>query len=549
MKLYLLPTYDKPDRGEGGIRRVVEAQRRYLPEFGVDLVDSVEDADVVALHASAWVDTPKPTVLHCHGLYWSEYTWDNSLDAANRHIIRSMRRADAVTAPSEWVAQSLRRGLWIDPEVLPHGVNLEDWEPQPSEGYVLWNKTRADAVCDPTPVNTLASMAADVQFVSTFGRATQNVRLTGRTSFEEQKDIVARAGVYLATSRETFGIGTIEAMACGVPVLGWDFGGQSDIVVQGEMGWLAPVGDYTGLLEGLRYCIRNREALGQAAMQRVEDYYTWPLIISRYAELYKRVAKPPRVMVSVIVPCYNLAQYLPDALDSVLAQPYKDFEVIVMDDASPDNTKEVAKEYKKKDSRVRYIRNPENAYLATTLNHGIQYSRGKYIVPLDADNMLGPDALTPLVKALESTRTIDIAWGAMQLYEGKVSGWPPDAMDPQQQLSHHNQCPSTSMFRKAMWQALGGYRKRCRTAEDADFWCRAASLGFQGRKVTKDVTLIYRDREDSMSRTNRDWPWHYWYPWAKNPANMPYGSGQSSLVSHFAEPEISVVIPLGPGHC
>lgn len=543
MKLYLLPTYDKPDKGEGGIRRIVEAQKRYLPEFGIDVVDTEEEANVIAVHASEWIDSPKPTVLHCHGLYWSEYQWHSNLANVNRHIIRNMRMADAVTVPSEWVAASLRHGMWLEPEVIPHGVNLEDWIPQPSKGYVLWNKTRVDPVCDPKPMNMLASLARDVQFVSTFGDRAPNVKIKGRTTFEEQQSIVAQAGVYLATARETFGIGTIEAMACGVPVLGWDYGGQSDIIVQGETGWLAPEGDYNNLLEGLRYCIRNRERLGQAAQLTIEDNYTWPTIIAQYAALYERVAKPPRVMVSVIVPCYNLAQYLPEAIDSVLEQPYKNLEVIVMDDASPDNTREVAKAYKAKDPRVRYIRNRENAYLATTLNHGIQYSRGKYVIALDADNIMGPDALTPLVEALESTREIDIAYGSMQLLDGAVSGWPPDEMQLSLQLAHRNQCPSTSLIRRKVWETIGGYRKRCRTAEDADFWCRAGLVGFHGKKVTPEVTLIYRDRPDSMSRVEHDWPWNAWYP------TIPYGACLDTPVSHFAEPEVSVVIPLGPGHC
>jgi hypothetical protein len=543
------PSFKSIDTGDGGIRRIVEAQRRYLPEFGIDIAETLAEADVVAVHGIEYEETSKPLVVHCHGLYWSEYNWSPEMENVNRRVIQSMRRADAITVPSEWVADSLRRGMWLDPIVLPHGVNLEDWEPEPTKGYVLWNKTRVDSVCDPVPMNKLAAMALDVPFVSTFGSKASNVVLTGRTSFQEQKHIIAQAGVYLCSARETFGIGTLEAMACGVPVLGWDFGGQHDIIQHKVTGWLAPVDDYESLLEGLHYCLEHRDELGKAAQECIEANYTWPVIISQYAKLYEAVAKQPPVTVSIVVPCYNLAQYLPACIDSVLAQPFKDFEVLVVDDASPDNTAEVVREYSRKDSRVHLVRNKKNEYLAGTLNHGIHYSKGKYIVPLDADNMLGPDALTPLVAALESSRSIDIAYGAMQLLNGPISGWPPDTMSLRQQLQHHNQCPSTSMFRRKVWETIGGYRKRCRTADDADFWCRAGALGFHGAKVTNAITLIYRDRDDSMSRTNKDWPWEAWYPWATNTKTMPYGAGQASIVSHYAEPDISVIIPLGPGHC
>jgi glycosyltransferase involved in cell wall biosynthesis len=548
MKLFILPEFAEAEKGDGGIRRVVDAQRRYLPEFDIEIVKTVEEADVVALHASEYVETSKPMILHCHGLYWSDYSWGAGMSAVNKRIIRSMRNADYVTAPSNWVADSLRRGMWLDPIIIPHGVNLEDWAEAPTQGYVLWNKTRVDAVCDPSPMNVLAQHAPDIQFVSTFGRATQNVRLIGRTTFEAQKHYVSAAGVYLVTSQETCGIGTLEAMACGVPILGWAFGGQNEIVAHKETGWLAPVGDYDSLLEGLHYCLDNRERLGKAAQDLVSAYYTWPTIIGRYAELYQAVLEPPKVMVSVVIPCYNLAQFLPEAIDSVLSQPYADLEVVVVDDASSDNTAEVVKTYKAKDRRIRYVRNKQNEYLSTTLNHGIEYSNGKYIVPLDADNLLGVDAISPLVEALENSRDIDIAYGAMQVLGGEVSGWPPAALDVVQQLSHRNQCPSTSMYRRKVWETIGGYRKRCRTAEDADFWCRAAMLGFRAKKVTQRPTLIYRDRADSMSHVQKDWPWEAWYPWAKNIQNMPYGAGLASAVPTYSHPDISVIIPVGPGH-
>lgn len=93
-------------------------------------------------------------------------------------------------------------------------------------------------------------------------------------------------------------------------------------------------------------------------------------------------------LVSVIVPCYKQAHLLPETLDSVLAQTYSNWECVIVDDGSPDNTEEVAKKYSEKDSRFKYVRK-ENGGLASARNYGITHSNGEYILPLDSDDLIG----------------------------------------------------------------------------------------------------------------------------------------------------------------
>lgn len=93
-------------------------------------------------------------------------------------------------------------------------------------------------------------------------------------------------------------------------------------------------------------------------------------------------------LVSVIIPCYNHAHYLPQAIESVLRQTYKNTEIIVVDDGSQDDTAHVCRQY----PRVRYVR-VERVGLSAARNIGVQYSKGSYLVFLDADNWLYPDAL------------------------------------------------------------------------------------------------------------------------------------------------------------
>src|SRR4030066_311616 len=87
----------------------------------------------------------------------------------------------------------------------------------------------------------------DTRFITTFGTPAPNVEITGTLSYEEGKQLIRKAGLYLCTARETFGIGTLEAMACGVPILGWNWGGQAEFIKHKETGWLCPPGDIEGL--------------------------------------------------------------------------------------------------------------------------------------------------------------------------------------------------------------------------------------------------------------------------------------------------------------
>lgn len=111
--------------------------------------------------------------------------------------------------------------------------------------------------------------------------------------------------------------------------------------------------------------------------------------------------------VSVIIPCYNHGHFLTTAIDSVLAQTYKNIEIIVVDDGSSDNTKEVAQSY----NGVRYIYK-ENGGLSAARNTGIAESKGEYLLFLDADDWLYPDALEVNLQYLKKNKEAAFASGA-----------------------------------------------------------------------------------------------------------------------------------------
>lgn len=578
-KVYIWPDYgDKPDPGDGGVRRVVEAQRRYLPEYGWEVVANPEDADVIAAHMTApsnFFDArliDKPMVAHNHGFYWSEYDWGGAwAERDNDLVMRLVKAADIVTGPSEWVANIIRRHTLRDVRVIYHGIDGIE-KVHGNGGYVLWNKTRVDAVCDPRPVAEVAALLPDVNFASTFmpeGFSLPNVEVTGKVPYERAKDIAAAAGVYLATTRETFGIGTLEALAAGVPVVGYRWGGQPEIVEHMRDGYLAEPGDVQDLARGIRWALAYRDAISPWALKKAQQFL-WRDKIAAYANLYDealiRRTKMGEPKVSVIVPAYDLDKYLPDALRSVQTQTRTDWECIVIDDASPDNCGRIADEFARNDPRFKVIHNTTNQYLAGARNTGIAAASGDYILPLDADDMLAPNTLEILTAALDSDRSLHIAYGGVlfvnedgqtpTVYPGNAerpghSGWPM-AMDIELLVKGLGQpMPYASMFRRDVWALTGGYRTRVRSSEDCDFWMRACSYGFDARMVTTVDTLIYRNREDSMSRTsgwadkeNKDW-----FPWRHDFALLPAGGQQGGVrISAVDPPLISVVIACGPDH-
>lgn len=557
IKVFISPSYGEDKGSNGGIARVVEAQRALLGQYDIEITDVVAEADILAVHAGALVRPVRPEQLliaSCHGLYWEEYSWDRWAIELNKEVIQVLKQSDACTAPSEWVANALRRGMWLDPVVINHGVDATSFTPGEGEnlGYVFWNKSRVDPVCDVVPCEMLANMAGDVKFISTFGHRSSNLEVTGLLLPDKMKSLLQHAGVYLCNTRETFGIGTLEALACGVPVLGWNWGGQAEIIEHKRQGWLATPGDFDSLKEGLYYCLANRKELSIEARKLALEY-TWDKAIAQYAELYHRTyeREHSRPRVSVIIRSHNQEALLPEAIQSVVKQQdEQNVEIIVVDDCSSDDSLKVAQANLDGRYNAEVVKTPENLGPAGALNWGVEHSNGKYVLVLDDDNLLGEGALDVLASALDADRTLDIAYGRMQILNGAISDWPPAKADLDAQLAHRNQIHSSAMYRRRIYDRVTGYRRRCYTGEDPDFWCRALSFGATGKKVTNAVTLIYRIRNDSVSNSSKDWPWEAWYPgFNLNYAAVPAPStGRVSNVPSYEPVLISVIIPVGPGH-
>ena len=463
MKVFMAPRANQAPPNNG-IGRVVHAMEKYLPEYGIKFTDS-KDADVIAFHAgTASPNDKRVDVLINHGLYWSdlEHTeFSASNNIANKRIIDAARRAKIVTVPSDWVAEPFRRDMRIDPVIIGHGIDVADWNPGNANDYILWNKNRPTDVCDPTPAVMLAKIGLPV--ISTFGIAgklSPSMRVIGQMPYEKMKPLVENSGYYLATTPETFGIGTLEAMISAVPVLGYDWCGTHDLVKHKETGWLVKPGDIDGLIEGYYWLKEHRDEIGQNAREFAKGF-DWREVVKKYYDVFLEASKPEPKGVSIVITNYNYGHWVGDAIISSFQQTVKADEIIVVDDGSTDDSKQVIMKFAE-NGIVKPIFQ-ENQGVAAARNNGIKAAQYPFILCLDADDMIAPAFVASLKPALEKDRGLGIAYTGLKFLKpnGEDSGYnavKPFSWDIQSdnQVPPPTCIPSGSMFRKSMWERCGG---------------------------------------------------------------------------------------------
>lgn len=202
-------------------------------------------------------------------------------------------------------------------------------------------------------------------------------------------------------------------------------------------------------------------------------------------------------MISVVIPCWNHARYLPDAVGSVCANEGVEYECIVVNDASPDDTHEVAMELALKYAPVVYVNLEENRGLSGARNAGIAEAQGKYIVCLDADDKMSPRYLEAAHRFLDDG-CADVA-AVDAIYFGQYAGIAPvpDEIVLSIQL-YTNTMNYASAYRREMWKALGGYDEQMRDGyEDWEFWIRVLKAGYSIKKLYGKY-FFYRRQVGSM---------------------------------------------------
>lgn len=205
-------------------------------------------------------------------------------------------------------------------------------------------------------------------------------------------------------------------------------------------------------------------------------------------------------MVSVIVPVYNMQQYLAETLDSILASTYPDFEVVVVDDGSKDASYQVAQSYEAKDKRVRALTKP-NGGVSTARNLGISEAKGEFILPVDADNTIEPNFIEKAVEAIKSDPEVRVVAPTSD-YFGEKTGLMKLPSFTLSYLARENSIDNCALYRKTDWERVGGYNPEITTREDWAFWI---SILKDGGKVVRlpEVLHHYRARANSKRIAQR----------------------------------------------
>lgn len=199
-------------------------------------------------------------------------------------------------------------------------------------------------------------------------------------------------------------------------------------------------------------------------------------------------------LISVVVPCYNQAQYLDECLQSVLDQTYQDWECIIVNDGSPDNTENAAKKWVAKDSRFKYLYK-ENGGLSSARNAGIEIANGEWILPLDADDKIGRKYLELAEKEFENNYTV--IYSQIMFFGDKKGLWKlaEFSLDT---LAKFNILTCTSFYKKDDWRKVGGYDKNFIFGlEDYDFWISLLKKGGKVHQIQIPL-FFYRIKKDSM---------------------------------------------------
>lgn len=211
-------------------------------------------------------------------------------------------------------------------------------------------------------------------------------------------------------------------------------------------------------------------------------------------------------LVSIIMGVYNERHCLRRCIDSIVNQTYENWEFIICDDCSTDNSGEILNEYSSADSRIVIIRNKKNSRLAQSLNNCLKVAKGKYIARMDADDVSLSNRLSTQVDFLLQHPQIDCVGSSRIMFdENGDRGIRAEVESPAKNIMLYRTpfAHPTIMIKKEVLEELGGYSVRPETmrAEDLDLWIRFFEKGFIGYNIQKPLYKYHESENDLKKRT------------------------------------------------
>jgi glycosyltransferase involved in cell wall biosynthesis len=203
-------------------------------------------------------------------------------------------------------------------------------------------------------------------------------------------------------------------------------------------------------------------------------------------------------LVSIILPTYNGARYLREAIESCVAQTYRTWELIVVDDCSHDATPQIVAEYMARDPRIRSIRHETNKKLPSALNTGHAAARGSYLTWTSDDNRYLPAALEEMTDFLEEHPAIGLVYADCVVIDESgrfVQNYP---AQPASALAYLNAVGPCFLYRRSVYRAVDDYNAELLLAEDYDYWLRT----YRQFEIAPLHHVLYEYRRHTQSLTN-----------------------------------------------
>jgi glycosyltransferase involved in cell wall biosynthesis len=360
---------------------------------------------------------------------------------------------------------------------------------------------------------------------------------------EELAKLYNESAIYIQPSRyESFGMTVLEAMACGKAVITSNRGGLPEVV--GNAGLTIKLNSNIFAREILKLLEspKLRKRLGLRGVQRAK-LFSWEKIAKETLELYQVLAKKKpeeeqeRIAegfnllsecenndskVSVIIPVFNAEKFIEKSINSVLDQTCQNFEIIVVDDASTDDSLKIIKKMSKQNDKIKIIEHKQNTGRAGAMNSGLKEAKGNYIAFLDADDIIEKEKLNEQIKVFERNKNIDMTYTDLREFDEKGEGKIWESVDfktlkeplkrlqesakskgkfkyTSQILDKDKFIPGGSvMIRKKIISRGIKFDEELKNSEDCDFNFKIIGAGYKIKRIPK-VLYFYRQHPNQKS--------------------------------------------------
>ncbi len=203
-------------------------------------------------------------------------------------------------------------------------------------------------------------------------------------------------------------------------------------------------------------------------------------------------------LISVVLPTYNGEKYISQSIESIIKQTLTDWELIIVNDNSTDNTVEIVEKYMRQDRRIKVIHNIKNQMLPMSLNIGFHNSCGKFLTWTSDDNLYLESAFEVMYRELISDESCPMVCANMQIIDEK--GENIESFVVSDEIWFHNCIGACFLYKRNVYEKIGDYNQDLFLVEDYDYWMRIL-LEYRSIKCLSKCLYLYRRHSDSLSES------------------------------------------------